>query len=488
MAVLGIDVGTTACKAILYDADGKVLGSAREEYRLGHPQKGWAEINPEEMWNAVKKCIYESVKTSKRKVEALAISSHGEGVIPLNAKNEEVGPEIVSFDCRSIEETKRLETIFGKEYFFECGGQLLSSVGTATKIMWMNANPAYFKEKPYAFVCAGDYIALKLTGERVIDFSLASRTMLLDVHKKIWNEELLDYIGIREDVLSKPVQSGTVIGKVSRSCAEELGMLADTIVIAGGHDQPCAMVGAGATHPNAAIYSMGTTETLVCSMQQFTPTLYEQGLCCYPHVLKEQYVTLPGNFTGGNLLKWLKNMLITSSDATYGYEEMLEEMVDYPTAMLLLPHFTATGSPWNDSDSRGMISGLSLDTTRGEFIRLAQEGVTMEILLNLEELKKRGVHIKELIAVGGGTASEKLMQLKANILGIPLLIPENCEAACKGVACLAGVAIGWSKDEFLPYKGSICKEFLPDRELHGQYLENLIKYNRMYQSQKEIWR
>jgi len=488
MALLGIDVGTTACKTVLYDLQGVALSAAREEYKLEHPKSGWAEISPTRMWNAVKKCIYETVKKCNHHVEALAISSHGEGVIPLNHKNEVIGAEIVSFDGRSIEETKELEAEFGKRYFFNWGGQMLSSAGTLTKIMWMNNHPHYLGEKPDAFVCAGDYIALRLTGDRVIDFSLASRTLLLDVHAKVWNCELMEYAKISEEQLSKPVVSGTIIGNINKECADELGLSANTVVVAGGHDQPCARVGAGALAHDQAVYSVGTTETLICGMEEYQPELYSQGLCCYPHVLDGQYITLPGNFTGGNLLKWFKNTFIVSGDEAYSYHQMMEEMVDYKSGILVLPHFTTTGSPWNDSESNGMISGLTLSTTRGELIRALQEGVTMEILLNLELLKKKGIRVEKLLAVGGGVKSKKLMQLKADVLGVVLSIPKDSEAACKGAAYLAGCSISKNGGEFSLGNDEFESVLLPNKEMHRQYINYLVRYNKMYQAQKEIWR
>ncbi|MGL6198220.1 MAG: FGGY-family carbohydrate kinase [Lachnospiraceae bacterium] len=487
MAWLGIDVGTTACKAILYDSLGLALESTRKEYRLKHPQNGWAEIDPLEMWEAVKVCVRQVAKGSEREIKALAISSHGEGVIPFDAQYKEIGPEIVSFDNRSVQEAKELEEAFGRAYFFERGGQLLSSVGTLSKIMWMNKHSYYLGGKAYAFMCAGDYIAFKLTGRRVIDYSLASRTMLFDVHTKEWNHELLEYVGLEPTQMSKPVQSGTFIGDICKECSNDLGLPANIAVVAGGHDQPCAMLGSGVLEPSTAIYSTGTTETLVCSINKFKPEMYKYGLCCYPHVLKEQYITLAGNFTGGNLLQWFKSILVTSGEEVYSYKEMMDEMVDYPSKIMVLPHFTTTGSPWNDSESFGMVSGLSLTTTRGELIRAFQEGVTMEILLNFELLNQLGVDIKKMIVVGGSTRSEKLMKMKADILGVPLSIPKDGEAACRGAAYLASEFCGAGMIFFSDDDKQENKMF-PDVDTHRHYIHNLIKYKRMYQGQKEIWR
>lgn len=488
MNLLGIDVGTTACKTVLYDEQGTVLGSARAEYKLLHRRSGWAEIDPLKLWEAVKKCIYATVKTSKSPIDALAISSHGEGVIPLNQRYEVIGAEIVSFDARSGNEAKELEAKYGKRYFFEQGGQLLSAVGTLTKIMWMNKHPHDFGQKPYAFVCAGDYIAYQLTGSRAIDYSLASRTMLFNVHTGNWIEELMEEAGLNPSQLSRPVPSGSIIGNVSPKCADELGLSANTVVAAGGHDQPCALVGAGALDAGEALYSMGTTETLVCSMAEFQTGLYQYGLCCYPHVIAGQYITLPGNFTGGNLLKWFKDMVAVNANGSYHYDTMMEEMTDTPSDLLLLPHFTATGSPWNDSESRGMIAGLTLSTTRGELIRALQEGVTMEMLLNLTLLGKLGITVKALTAVGGGTQSKKLMQLKSNVLGVRFTIPQDCEAACRGAAYIAAAAVSKSGWAFRFPRLKTADTLLPDQEMHRHYCGNLVKYKKLYPIQKEIWR
>ncbi|GMQ56189.1 xylulokinase [Vallitalea sediminicola] len=494
--LMGIDIGTTACKVAVYDENANVISMSRKEYKLSYPRSGWAEIDPNEMWEAVKFCIGVVVKQCKEKITAISVSSHGEGVIPLDRMGNPVGAEIVSFDTRSMNETYELENKFGKKYFFDKGGQILASTGTITKIIWIKKHYDLLKKTPYAYVCAGDYIIMRLSGQRIIDYSLAARTMMLDIHKKEWNQELMEYVGLKEEQLSIPLQSGTVVGTVRKKIAFEIGLNADALIVTGGHDQPCGMIGAGAIQEGEAAYSLGTTETLVCSMKNFVGKLYEYGLPCYPHVLKNQYITIPGNFTGGNLLQWYKNLFafeeqeIAKKENKNVYDILMEEMTNQPSEVIVLPHFTTTGSPWNDSMSRGMIVGLQLSTTKGEYLRALQEGVTLEILLNLQLLKKAEIKVKWLIAVGGSTKSKKLMQLKTDVLGVPIHIPTNVEAACKGAAFMAGYGIGIFNKSYNNWSrtGETDIWLTPCSEKHKLYLNKFKKYKRMYSIQKEILR
>ncbi|MEF9839400.1 MAG: FGGY-family carbohydrate kinase [Lachnospiraceae bacterium] len=495
MALIGIDVGTTACKVVVFDADGEALSYARKEYSLKHPKSGWAELNPEDVWKAVKVCIQKSVKECREPIVALAISSQGEGIVPLNNQLEPVGPQIVSFDLRSILQTEILKNKFGEKYFFEKGGQLLATTGSITKIMWSLEHPEYFEEPPTKFACVGDYIAMRLSGERFIDYSLAARTMLFDIQEKKWNHKLMEFIGITEGQLSKPVQAGTQIGYVLPEIAEELGLGERVGVVSGGHDQPCAMLGAGATCEGEAIYSLGTTETLVCRVDKYKPELYEVGMPCYPHVVANQYITVAGNFTGGNLLQWYKDtfaeyeQLVAHQKKVDIYTILMEEMANEPSGLLVLPHFTITGSPWNDSESCGLIAGLGLSTTKGEYIRALQEGVTYEILLNKMLLQKIGVKIDLLITVGGGTNSNKLMQLKSDVLGVPLYFPKISEAPCKGAALLAGYGCGILTEIRDCWRNNHDERhsILPNIKNYQLYREQYKKYQNLYQAVQLIY-
>lgn len=494
MALLGIDLGTTACKAAAFDSDGRIIAKARREYTIIRPRYQWAEINPHELLDAVKSAVYEVNSSCEERISAISFSSQGEGVVPLDENFKPVGNIIVSYDRRAVRQTEKLRQILGEDFFYETCGQILSSAGTAPKIMWILENLPAVEKRPSHFACVGDYVLSCFSGRPIIDYSLAARTMLFDVHSYQWSEKALDAAGINCGMLSKIEKAGTAVDRISPHIAEELKLSTDAIIAAGGHDQPCAMLGAGATGKGEAVYSLGTTETLVCGTGRFVENLKNYGLPCYPHVIENEYITLPGNFTGGIILQWYKEQfggletqiaLDTNRDV---YDVILDSVEDTPSKLLILPHFTVTGSPYNDADSTGVILGLQLDTKRGEFIRGLLEGVTYEILLNIRLLSDLGINITLLRAIGGGVKSRKIAQLKSDILGIPLMVPKNTEATCKGAALLAAKAAGLIDDVKTGWidENENAELYLPNKENNDYYCRQFEKYRMLYPAVKKI--
>lgn len=490
---LGIDAGTTSCKAAVFDEAGRMLSFARQPYAVRSPQPGWAEVDPEVLWQAVVRATREAVCEAPAPPRALSVSSQGEGMVPMGPNGLPVGPIIVSYDGRADGETRWLEERFGRRYFFDQGGQILSNVSTAAKILWVRRHPEAFAAAPVSFPCVGDYVAARLGVGAHIDPSLAARTMLYDRGTGDWRQELLEAIGITAEQLSPIVPAGTALGCPPPDICDLLGLPHDVIVAAGGHDQPCGLLGAGGQ--GASVYSLGTTETLVCPLDRFYEGLYPLGLPCYPHVLPGQWVTLPGNFTGGNLLAWYA--------AQFGQEEarraetrgisvfsvLCEEMAETPTRLLVLPHFTVTGSPYNDSESCGAILNLHLSTPRGELIRGLLEGVAYEILLNLSLLEGAGISTEKLHVVGGGAGSRCALQLRADVLGRTLCLPPVEQAACRGAALLAAWGAALLPPQAEIWSGQETRQvFTPNPENHAFYLDAFSKYRALYPAVKGILR
>lgn len=493
MAVIGVDAGTTSCKAVLFNNYGDVLYSSHHEYQVYHPFANWAELKPDEVWNAVQLCIVDICKGSSEKVEAIAVSSQGEGMIALDKKGNPISNIIVSFDKRSILQSDYLKNELGEDLIYNTTGQIIGPMCTATKIMWLQQNRGSEEVIPSAYVCVGDYIVSRFGIEPVIDYSLAARTMLFDVTKKDWSSTILDLIGINKNQLSQIQPAGTPIGYINSDVASSLGLSKNVMIVAGGHDQPCAMLGTGATKKGVTTYSIGTTETLICSMDNFKVELKAYGLPCYPHVIEGQYVTLAGNFTGGNLLQWFKDQfaenekLISEKQHCDVYELLMNCVPETPSGLYVLPHFTVTGSPWNDPQSTGMILGLQLGTTKGQFIRGLLEGVTSEILLNISILEKLGISISECIIVGGGTKSKKLLQLKSDVLGIPLKVLKISNSSSKGAAILAGKGIGLFKNLSDAWKeDKDSTRVFPQENLKEYYKKQFLTYQRIYPAVKSI--
>ena len=277
---------------------------------------------------------------------------------------------------------------------------------------------------------------------------LAGRTMLFDVVKHSWNDEILNNLGLDKKKLSEPLKSGKSAGFVREDIAKQLNLGDKTLIVTGGHDQTCSALGAGVTSTGTAAYSSGTVECITSAFNNpvFTDELRKNNLCTYDFTLPGMYSTVAFSLTGGNLLKWFMDQFgaaeaeLAANINSDPYELLLNQMPDEPSGLLVLPYFTPSGTPYFDVSVKGAIMGMDLSVKRGEILKALLEGVAFEIKLNLDILKRSGYEIKELRLIGGGTKSEKLVRLKTDVIGTPITILDIREAGCMGAAILAKAA------------------------------------------------
>jgi len=495
VALLGIDIGTTGTKVIAFDPEGNILGAAYREYPLAHPEPGWSELDAEGLWSHIKDAVRE-VGAAVDGIRALSISAQGEAFVPVDENGAALGPAIVTFDNRAQAEAAELTERFGAARLMERTGMPPSHICTLPKILWWKkARPRVF-EKAAHFLCMEDFAFLRMGLEPVIDTSLAARTMALDVREGRWDEELLEAAGIDEGRLARPAPSGTVVGELSRRAAEELELPVGTLAVAGGHDQTAGAFGCGIAEPGEAMYATGTVECLLAVFESVVTneTMLRSNLCCYPHVAAGSWASIAFNFTGGSLLRWYRdqfNLLerhIAQIHNTDVYDYMLQNLPEAPTGILILPHFTSTGTPHMDPDPLSAVVGLTLATTKAEVTKAVLEGPTYEMKLNLELLNKAGVRVKRLRAVGGGAKSDVWLQIKADIMGVPIVRMEVTEAACLGVAMKAGVAAGVYSSEAQAVEAT-CRhgaEFAPEPKRQARYEELLRGYEKLYDALKPV--
>jgi xylulokinase len=314
---------------------------------------------------------------------------------------------------------------------------------------------------------------LRLGLEPAMGWPLAGRTMLFDVRRHEWSGEILDRIGLSADRLARPLASGTIIGAVGI----DMGFARDAVVVTGGHDQPCGALGAGATEPGTAMYATGSVECITPTFARpiFTPALRRNNLCTYDHAVPGMYTTVAYSLTGGNILQWYRDQFAPGQD----YEEILKTAATEPTKLVVLPYWTASGTPYFDLGTPGAILGLRLSTTRGEILRALLEGVALEMRLNLEILRESGCEISELRAIGGGAKSAFWTQLKADVLGHPITTLNVTEAGCLGVAMLACAA---TTGEALPdlARRWVNPQATVTPRATARYDEQFARYRKLY--------
>ena len=247
-----------------------------------------------------------------------------------------------------------------------------------------------------------------------------------------------------------PAQATTVVGRIEAGQAEALGLQAGVRVVAGGFDQACAALGAGVLEPGTAGLSIGTGEcaTAVFDRCMLTPPLLDGGHGCGFYVIDGLYMSLADMVTSGALLRWYRDTLgepetrLARQRNLDPYEAIIERAPDRPARVFVLPYFSGAGTPWQDPRQRGTIFGLTLDTDRDEIVKGLLDGLCCELRLNLESMQRAGLHISGLRAYGGGARSERWMQLKADITGLPIATMQVREAGCLGAAFLAGLGTG----------------------------------------------
>jgi xylulokinase len=452
MSLLGIDIGTTGCKGIVFRVDGTILGQAYREYPLRHPREGWIELDPRVVWAAVRDTIREAVDRAGPgdPVRALSTSVQGEAVTPVGVNGEPLDNSPVTFDGRSVPFLSHWQESPGAERVFEITGMPLHSMYTIQKILWWKRERPEIYRDTWKFLCYGDYALHRLGLPPTIDPSMAGRTMAFDVRAGGWSEEILARAEVPEEKLAAVAPSGTVVGEVPAAVCDDLGLPHGMLAAAGGHDQPCGALGAGITRPGLAMDATGTVEciTPIFDALALSPAMRENNFCCYRHVAPGLFATLAFNFTGGSLLRWYRDTLgakeveearVAGMDV---YDIMIGKAASGPSRLLLLPHFTMSGTPMFDPAAKGAIVGLTLGTSVDQILKALLDGITYELRLNLDRLEAAGVAVKELRAIGGGARSRTWLQLKANIFGRPVSSLNVSEAACLGAAMLAGVASG----------------------------------------------
>jgi xylulokinase len=451
MSLLGIDIGTTGCKAVAFDEDGWILASAYREYPLHFPRPGWIELDSARVMRAAREVIREVAgATRKDPIRALSVAAQGEAVTPVGRSGEFLHNAIVTFDARTAPWVAWWEDRISRQQIFEITGMPLHGMYTASKILWWKKERRDVFRKADYFLCYEDLLFHELGLEPAIDSSLASRTMLFDVDHGVWSPKLLKIAGIAQERLARVYPPGTAIEELGSKAARSFGLPRGVAIVTGGHDQPCGALGAGVVESNVGMYATGTVECITPALgtRLVHPQLLENNIACYPHVITGLYVALTFNFSGGSLLRWYRDVLGAEETARAQetgrdvYDLLIAQAAKEPTSLLLLPHFTSTGTPHFDTQSKGVLAGLRLSTTKGEIIRAVLEGITYEMALNVQVLRECGASISAFRATGGGAKSAFWMQLKADLLGKPVSAMRVSEAVCLGVAILAGTAIG----------------------------------------------
>lgn len=488
MSILGLDIGTTGCKAMIFSTEGSVLGQAARQYSVSTPHPNWAEQDAEEVWCLAWEALREAVAAADDPPRAMALSVQGEAIIPVDESGRALRPAILGMDTRTAEENRWLAERFGPETLFVRTGMPLHTINTLPKLLWLRRHDPEVWKGARQFLLYEDFFMRRLGGRAAISHSLASRTQMYDLRTGDWADDILDACRIDRQRLSPLTpDAGGHVGSLLRERGREVGLEKEVLLVSGGHDQACAALGSGVVRSGLAMVSTGTAEVVEVAMA--TPALNESlrrgNISVYRHVVPGLYLGMTLNHSGGLVLRWFRDNFCagecqrSQSTGEDPYDLILAGAPEGPTGIMVLPHFSGSGTPRLDTSSKGAILGLTFAADRPTVAKAILEGLTFELRLNLDLLKEAGVAIQELRAVGGGARSMLWLQLKADICGIPLRVPQVTEAACLGAALLAGTAAG-----IYPDLGGAVEQTVRSRV----YVQPNVQGTSAYQSRYELYR
>ncbi len=497
MHLIGLDVGTTGCKAAVFDPAGRMLGYGFAEYGMVCDEPAKAEQDAEEVWQATRRVLAKAVAESGVKdIRAICVSVQGDAVIPVTPDWKPLHPALLGMDYRSEPQARACSERLGARLIFNRTGMRPHALTSLAKMLWLRENRPEVFARAWKIVTYADFILGKLGAPPVIDWTMASRTMALDLRSGAWSTEILQAFDLSSELLSRPAPSGTVVGVVAARVAEAAGLPRDVQLVAGGHDQTCAALGAGIVHSGTAVISTGTAEVLSAALERpaLNDAMFDHFYPCYRYVKPEMYFTFSLNHVGGLLLRWCRDNFAAEEvreaarDGRDPYDVMIRKIPPRPTSVMVLPHFVGSGNPWFDKDSKGAILGLTVGATRHDIVRAVLESQTYELAVNMEALNRAGIEISELRAVGGGAKSSAWLQIKADILGRPVCTLEAREGACLGAAILAGVATGAyrSVDEGVESAVHTTEIFEPSPALRSAYRDRFELYRDIYPTLKNL--
>jgi xylulokinase len=452
--LVGLDVGTTSIKAVVYDPTGAALARATRPTPTHSPRPGWASYDAEELWSVSCAVLQEALSAvpSREAVRGIAVASVGEAVVPLAADGTPTGETIVWYDTRTQPQAEWLDRVIGKDRLFAITGVSLQPIFSLCKLLWLKQErPADWARTTRAHFVA-DYIAFRLSGASMTDYSLASRTLMFDLHRQEWSGEILEAAGIGSDVLAPLAPGGTAIGTVTAAASAATGLPRTCVVSTGGHDHVCGALAAGVTRPGQMLNSLGTAEAVFLPLAGpiVDPAAGREGFAQGAHVIGGMAYCFAGQYTSGACVSWVRQLVSGPGDPP-SYETLFAEAGAAPAGSLgtcFLPHLRLANPPYDDPRSRGAFVGLNADVGRGALVRAVLEGLAFESNASYEALLRypEASRAAEIIAIGGGTRNQLLMRIKATVMGQPITVVEAEEATALGAAVLGGLGAGVYRD------------------------------------------
>ena len=493
MYLLGIDVGTSGTKSIIFDLKGNIISKAYVEYSLITPEPGWVEQDPEIWWNATIKTIKNAIEKAFIKVDeikCIGLSGHTNTPSFIDKSGKPLYHSIVWMDRRAEKQANIIREKIGNKKIHKITGVKIDPFYSVYKILWLKDNHPNIIEKIHAILQPKDYIGLKLTGEFFLDKALASSSGYLDINKGEYAYDLLEEIGFPIEKLPKLVLPYEIVGEVTEEAAKLTGLRKGTPVVAGSGDVMVNAIGCGTIEIGSAYNKMATASDIVVCIEKpiFDP---KTRMVFYSHVIPNKWL-LVGGSNSGICYRWFRDHFgIIEKEIAKNLNKDPYEIMDAEAEnvepgsnnLIFLPYLAGARSPIWNTNAKGVFLGITLNHGKNHFIRSILEGIAYDVKHRIEIIEKDfGIKINEIRIVGGGGKSNLWRQIMADIYNKKILLPAGSEQECFGAVILAGYGAKIYSDIT-----KTVKELIPIIDIKEPKKENVEKYSKLFKIYVELY-
>ncbi|MGZ8642069.1 MAG: xylulokinase [Actinomycetota bacterium] len=482
--VLGLDVSTTATKAVLLDLGGVVHTATSPEYMFETPRPLWSEQDPKLWWNGAVHAIRSVLAGSGicgEDVDALGLAGQMHGLVALDRADHVLRPAILWNDQRAETECELIRETIGREHLIAITGNDALPGFTAPKLLWVRRNEPDVWSEIGHILLPKDFVRLRLTGDHAVDRADGAGTLLFDLAARDWSDEVVDALGIERAWLPRTYEGPAITGFISAQAAEATGLPVGTPVVAGGGDQAAAAVGVGAVEPGVVSLSLGTSGVVFATTDG--PLIDPEGrLHSFCHAVPGRWHVMGVMLSAAGSLRWFRDALAPGVE----FATLVDEANDVPAGcdgLLFLPYLSGERTPYPDPRARGGFIGLTAHHGRPHMTRSVLEGVAFGLRDSLELMRSVGVGgFEEIRATGGGSRSPLWRRILADVLETTVVTTTTSEGAAQGAAMLAAVGVGW-----FPTVQDMCREVVvlgervgPSAATTDVYRERYVRYRELY--------
>lgn len=487
--VLGIDLGTSAVKALLVARDGTVAGEASREYPLYHEHSGWSEQEPED-WvtgtlQAIRDLLDGTPGLSPNDIEGISFSGQMHGLVLLDGDNRPVRRAILWNDTRTTEQCRAIERKLGDTLLTVTRNPALEGF-TLPKILWVREHEPSVFATARSFVLPKDYVRYRLTGALHMDLSDAAGTLMLDVANRRWSGEVLEAFDLPSSFCVPLIEAGGEVGTLTAEAAASAGLSPATRVFAGGADNACGAIGAGILSEGLTLCSIGTSGVIL-TYEDDPASDYQGKVHFFNHGKPGAFYAMGVTLGAGYSLSWFRNTFAAGTS----YDELLSGVGDIPPGaggLLFTPYLVGERTPHADSDIRASFIGMDGSHTRAHFARAVMEGITFSLNESVALFRAAGKPADTIVSIGGGAKNPVWLQMQADIFQAEVVALENEQGPGLGAAMLAAVGCGWFAD--LEQCASVTvkssQRYRPNPEAAARYAELFPIYQSIYRNTRDL--